>query len=539
MHVPTIRGIECQNNNSNDGNNFAPAHSMTLPKEHINETKRIIGKVPKNIIAKWLLEEGYYPEQYVVPPSFKVLQFDLNIDPYFKIDTSGIQPKFEPEKYDLLNVSFPKTELTDRTFGVIAPKIYHDIVWYLMSEWDLIQKILFRKQNKIFSYSFPIPVSSKSEGILGNLRAGRMIYEFLEMSENDIVAEAYNYKYILKTDIKNFYPSIYTHSIAWAIHSKDVIRKKGNKSDYNNYVGLVLDKLFQYSNDGCTNGIAIGPAISDLISEIILCAIDTESSKAIEGKSIDFLGVRFKDDYRFLCHTKQDANFIIKTLQKQMALYNLTLNESKCSVEELPEGLFRPWTAEYQPYSLRYKKRISYKRFESSIRGTLKVDKKFEGTGVVDRFLSELYTKNNDLKFDFKDKDLAKAISLLLMLKERRNKSFPQILGIIEQLIIQNKGKKKTITKIGSIIENLLIEKFKNIDDNQYDLIWLIYFVKSLNLFKINSPRHVKSKLIKSLKDNNAEFFKPIPKAIKLFNTVKKPGKNINLLVHLALFKKH
>jgi len=512
---------------------------MTLPKEHIAETKRLIKKVPKKVIAKWLLEEGYYPEQYVIPPSFKVLQFDLKAKPYFGVDNTGAQPKFEPEKSDLLNVSFPKTELTDRTFGIIAPKIYHDIVWYLMDEWGLIQKVLFKSQNKIYSYSFPIPISAESEGLLGDLRAGRMIYEFLEMAENDIVAEAYNYKYILKTDIKNFYPSVYTHSIAWAIHTKEEIRKKGNRSDYNKFVGLIIDKLFQYSNDGCTNGIAIGPAISDLVAEVVLSAIDVESSKIIDARGIDFLGVRFKDDYRFLCHSKQDANFIIKTLQKQMALFNLTLNESKSIIEELPEGLFREWTAEYQPYSLRYKKRISYKRFENSIRGTLKVDKKFEGTGVVDRFLSELYTKDNKLKFNFKDKDLEKAISLLLMLKERRNKSFPQILGIIEQIIIQNKKKKKTITKISSIIENLFDEKMKNIDDNQYDLIWLTYFIKSLNLFKISFPKKIKSELLKSLKDNRVEFFKPIPTDIKLYETIKKPGKNIELLEHLALFKKH
>lgn len=511
---------------------------MTLPKEHITETKRLIKKVPKATIAKWLLEEGYYPEQYVVPPSFRVLKFGLKSKPYFKVNTVGSQPKFEPEKSDLLNVSFPKTELTDRTFGIIEPRIYHDIVWYLMSEWDLIQKVLFKPQNKIYSYSFPIPITSESEGLLGNLRAGRMIYEFLEMAENDIVAEAYNYKYILKTDIKNFYPSIYTHSIAWAIHTKEEIRKKGNRSAYDKYVGLIIDKLFQYSNDGCTNGIAIGPAISDLIAEIVLSAIDTESSKIIDSKNIEFLGVRFKDDYRFLCHTKQDANLIIKILQKQMALFNLTLNESKCIIEELPEGLFREWTAEYQPYSLKYKKKISYKKFESSIRGTLKVDKRFEGTGVVDRFLSELYTKDNELKFDFKDKDLAKAISLLLMLKERRNKSFPQILGIIEQIIIKNKHKKRTILKISSIVENLLDEKIKHIDDNQYDLIWLIYFVKSLNLFKINYPKIVKSQLIKSLKDNGAEFFKPIPADISIYETIKKPGRNVELLEHLALFKK-
>lgn len=511
---------------------------MNLPKEHTAETKRLLKKVSKDKIAKWLLEEGYYPEQYVVPPCFKVKQFDLQEEPYFAIDNNvDGQPKFEPDKDELLNISFPKTELTDRTFGIISPKIYHDIVWHLINNWDTILKSLFRTNNEIHSYSFPIPITSKSEGELGSLRAGRMIYEYLEMAESDLVSEAYNYKYILKSDIKNFYPSIYTHSIAWAIHTKETIRRRGNRSKFNDYVGLVIDKLFQNSNGGCTNGIAIGPAVSDLIAEVILSAIDTDCSKIVTEKGIDFIGVRFKDDYRFLCHTKQDASFIIKTLQKQMALFNLTLNESKSQVKELPEGLFREWTAEYQSYSLRYRKKVSYKRFENSFRGTLKVDKKNEGTGVVDRFLSELYTKNFKLKFNFKGKDLLKAISLLLMLKERRNKSFPQILGVIEQIIQQNEEKAKVVTKISFTIENLLTEKLKNIDDNQYDLLWLIYFAKSLNLSTMIFPKKINSGLIKSLKSNRAEFFKPIPADIKLFDTIKKPTKNVLLLAHLAIFK--
>ncbi len=511
---------------------------MSLPKEHSKETKRLLKSVSKDIIAKWLLEEGYYPEQYVMPPTFKVNKLELQTNPYYLVDTTSGQPKFDPIKSELVNISFPKSELTDRTFGILEPKIYHDIVWYLNNEWDLIIKSLFNPLNKIYSYSFPIPVSKNNEGSLGNLRAGRMIYEFLEMAENDLVAEAYNYKYILKTDIKNFYPSIYTHSIAWALHTKELIRKKGNRADYTKFLGLKLDRLFQSANDGCTNGIAIGPAISDLISEIILSSVDTASSKIIDSENIDFIGVRFKDDYRFLCQSKQDANFIIKTLQKQLALFNLTLNESKSQIDELPEGLFREWTADYQPFSLRYKRKINYKRFESSLRGTLKVDKKFEGTGVVDRFLSELSTKDNKLKFDFKDKDLLKAISLLLLLKERRNKSFPQILGIIEKIIEENISKVRTINKIKSIIENLLNEKLKNIEDNQYDLVWLIYFVKSLDLFPITYPSKIKSPIITSLKSNRLEFFKPLPTDIKLFETIKKPGKNVELLSHLALFKK-
>ncbi len=511
---------------------------MNLPRKHFFETKKLLKSVSTNKVAKWLLEEGYFPEQYIVPPTFKVNKFDLQTDPYFTVDTSGVNPKFDVTKSDLINVSFPKTQLTDRTFGIIEPKIYHDLVWYLMNEWDLIIKHLFNSKNKIYSYSFPIPVTKKNKGTLGKLRAGRMIYEFLEMAENDLVAEAYNYKYILKTDIKNFYPSVYTHSIAWAIHTKKLIRKKGNRSAYDNFLGLKLDKLIQYANDGCTNGIPIGPAISDLISEIILSAIDTESSKEIDKLDIDFLAVRFKDDYRILCQSKEDANKVIRILQKQLKKFNLSLNDDKSVVNELPEGLFREWTADYQQFSLRYKKIIHYRIFEKSLRGTLKVDKKHKGTGVVDRFLSELSTNSFKLKLDFNEKNLMKAISLLLLLKERRYKSFPQILAIIEKILEKHSTNKTILKNIKSAIENIFNEKMKNIEDNQYDLIWLIYFIKSNDLFTINFPRKIKSPLIKSLKANRSEFFKPLPSGIKIFETIKKKGKNKPMLEHLAVFKK-
>lgn len=512
---------------------------MSSPKNHSEETKKLLEKIPKDIIAKWLLEEGYYPEQYVLPPPFKVHKFKLQTNPYFLVQTNDQnRQKFNPTLSALVNISFPKSELTDRTFGIIEPKIYHDIVWYLINEWNLIIEILFNPCNKIYSYSFPIPVTKNNEGFIGNLRTGRMIYEFLEMAENDLLTEAFNYKYILKTDIKNFYSSIYTHSIAWALHSKEIIRQKGNRENYSDFLGLKLDKLFQSANDGCTNGIAVGPAISDLISEIILSSVDTIISKNINLKDIDFIGVRFKDDYRFLCQSKEDANKIIKILQKELALFNLTLNESKSKIDELPDGLFRDWTLDYQNFELKYKNTINYKKFENSFRGTLKIDKKFEGIGVVDRFLSELTTEENKLKFNFKDKDFLKAISLLLLLVKRRKKSLPQILGIIEKIILDNDGNTLIITNIKSIFEKLLKEKLKAIEDHQYDLVWIIYFVKSMDLFPIILDKTFESKIISSIQSNSFKIYESITSDILLFKKIKKPGENIDLLSHLAIFKK-
>jgi len=68
-------------------------------------------------------------------------------------------------------------------------------------------------------------------------------------------------------------------------------------------------------------------------------------------------------------------------------------------------------------------------------------------------------------------------------------------------------------------------------------LLWLVYFVKSLDLFTVTLPKKINSELIKSLKSNRPEFFKPIPTDIKLFDTIKKPTKNVLLLKHLAIFK--
>ena len=504
---------------------------MILPHKHFRETKRLVTRIGANKISDWLLKEGYYAEQYILPPCFSVDSFKLKKGTYFKVKKGKKRNEYFPLITELLNVSFPKSQLTDRTFGIVEPKIYHDIVWQLRKHWDKVIKHLFHKDNKISFYSFPIPITKDAESKLGTLRAGRLIYEFIEMAENDLVAEAHNFKYQIKTDIKNFYPTIYTHSIAWALHTKPKAR-----SDKFKYLklGTILDKLVQNANDGCTNGLPIGPVTSDLISEIILAAIDRACSKQIKSKRINCLGVRFKDDYRFLCNSKTDGEAILKILQSQMRLFNLSLNEGKSDLKELPEGLFRSWISEFQKVSLRYKKTITYKRFEIALLSVLQIDQNNPDTGVIDKFLSELITKDFKLKLKLKGKEFKKAFSLLLLLKERRSKAFPQILAIIELLIekIDDKILKRSII---SSIRKILHNKFSNSTDNQYDLIWLCYLAKSKGLFKIKWPKKIPSEFMRSIKDNKQTYFNS-EKDIILFKRIGLPGTNKELVRHLALF---
>ena len=501
---------------------------MNSFEQHIQQTKYLLSLIDINEICEWLLMNGYYPEQYVLPPCFRCREFQLGRTPFTGIRIDKL-PHFAPPLKEIIEVSFPKSSLTDRVFGVFHPQIYHDLVWNFKSEWPTIVSSLFRPENKIYSYSFPIPLTKKRRGRVGNLRAGRMIYEFLEMAENALVIEAHKYSFVVKSDIKNFYPSIYTHSIAWAMHGKNDAR-----ADRNNYklIGNRIDKLCSRGNDGCTNGIPVGSAVSDLIAEILLSAIDTELSSRLSERNIEFAGVRYKDDYRFLCHSRGEGEMILKELQKILNTYTLNLNENKTKISTLPEGLYREWTKEYELFTLKNKETIKYKEFEQTFRQVLRIDEEYPGTGVIDKFLSEIVTKKYQLKLSLNLKEAKKTISLLLMLKDRRNKALPAILGTIELIYIKSFSPGKSI--INEWLTNLITQKFEDEESNLYDLLWLTYFVKSNDLFIINWPRRIRSPLLKSIKSNNQKYFTDA--SFKLYTPIKKSGKNGLLLEHIAMF---
>jgi len=133
-------------------------------EKHFRNTERLIKLVSKNKIGEWLLNEGYYPEPYVLPPSFRVTNFKFNNNLYLDLNKLSRQ--------NLVKIEYPKSLLTYRTFGIQHPYNYHDIVGSLLSEWDSVVEHLFHKDLKIFSYSFPIPVDYNKETQLSPLRSG-------------------------------------------------------------------------------------------------------------------------------------------------------------------------------------------------------------------------------------------------------------------------------------------------------------------------------------------------------------------------------
>lgn len=86
-------------------------------------------------------------------------------------------------------------------------------------------------------------------------------------------------------DIANFYASIYTHSISWALMGKSAAKAHLGKHHGSKHFSETLDTQLRVGQDGQSVGIPIGPDSSLVAAEIVLSAIDQAVVDASEPKN--------------------------------------------------------------------------------------------------------------------------------------------------------------------------------------------------------------------------------------------------------------
>ncbi|WP_052467097.1 RNA-directed DNA polymerase [Psychroserpens damuponensis] len=151
--------------------------------------------------------------------------------------------------------------------------------------------------------------------------------------ENDLLIRS---NFIAKADISNCYPSIYSHSISWALVGKKEAKLKSKPAFKNEWFNK-YDELSRKIKNNETNGILIGPHTSNLISEIVLVAIDLE----MENKGYRF--TRYIDDYTCYVETYNDAEQFFIDLSIELKKFELSLNHKKSEILTLPFSLAETW----------------------------------------------------------------------------------------------------------------------------------------------------------------------------------------------------
>ncbi|MCT4141473.1 RNA-directed DNA polymerase [Elizabethkingia anophelis] len=148
---------------------------------------------------------------------------------------------------------------------------------------------------------------------------------------------------LLKIDVSKCFDSIYSHTIAWALFNKQII--KDNVDISLETFGGKFDKLMQTLNANETNGIVIGPEFSRIFAELILQQIDkcifdnllhnTENNKRLIHKR-DYEIFRYVDDYFVFYNSESDKDIILKEFKICLKEYKLYLNEKKSITYDKP-----------------------------------------------------------------------------------------------------------------------------------------------------------------------------------------------------------
>jgi len=212
-----------------------------------------------------------------------------------------------------------------RPFQLIHPALYVSLVHHLTEEaaWQLVRDRFkaFAANSKISCLSLPLLSLTEEKD-----KAGQINHWWHAVEQHSIELSL-DYQYLLETDITDCYGSIYTHSIAWALHTKPIAKDKEKRKTL---LGDQIDNHIQDMRHGQTNGIPQGSVLMDFIAEMVLGLADLELSEKIEATGIEkYRILRYRDDYRIFVNNPQEGERIIKFLTEVTISLGLKLNPGK------------------------------------------------------------------------------------------------------------------------------------------------------------------------------------------------------------------
>lgn len=300
------------------------------PKKSLRATRKSILQLSSVEARAFLLK----PESYCNLDLPSYLQFGPLID---KVDSalngkslSDFKTKQGPRDFDDVNHTILHNKdgkYAWRHFELIHPVLYVSLVHEITSEvnWQLICNRFqeFSSNKRIRCLSFPMASASNQKD------KAEQISQWWHELEQCSIEFSLDYGYLIETDITDCYGAIYTHSIAWALHTKEEAKKYTTRHD-KRLIGNLIDNHIQDMRHGQTNGIPQGSALMDFVAEMVLGFADLELSERLEAANLTHYQIlRYRDDYRIFVNNSQTGETIVKLISETTAGLGLKLSPVK------------------------------------------------------------------------------------------------------------------------------------------------------------------------------------------------------------------
>ncbi|UCZ53467.1 RNA-directed DNA polymerase [Bacillus shivajii] len=296
-------------------------------------------KFMKNITADELYEGllGYGLFNEKLPPFLSSKAFFDYCQAYNPTFNSTKKEQSYIYYENMRNINIP------RSLGIPNPMAYQKLCLHLKDNWDEIIEH-FRRNTINDGYK-------KSRIHIRKIKESKKIFEMNYKNfksdgtpEPDLLIGS---RFLVNADISTCFPSMYTHSLSWALVGKDTA--KSNKNKRNEWYNQ-LDFYVRNTTNGETHGFLIGPHTSNVLSEIILTSVDYELSK----KKWNY--IRHVDDYTCYVTSYEEGQNFLLDLSEQLRYYNLILNHKKTTITPLPMAATEQWIRRLNSF-LKYNKK--------------------------------------------------------------------------------------------------------------------------------------------------------------------------------------
>ena len=268
-----------------------------------------------------LLAYGFFVEK--IPPVFTSV-------PFFNYSKNL---EFAGGWNEYISLRVMRNTNIPRIMGIPNPFKYQKLCKELKSNWNKI-RAHFHEQTKNQAYRVS-RIHIRKE--YGEKHIFEMNYKNWRADGNPeidlLIQDKKTSRFLVRADISTCFPSIYTHSLPWALVGKDKAKQTAKDDTWYNHLDLACSDTC----NGETHGIIIGPHASNLISEIVLTVID----KRLYDQGYRY--IRNIDDYDCYVSTYDEAQKFLRDLEKALWKFDLSLNHRKTKILELPIGLDNNW----------------------------------------------------------------------------------------------------------------------------------------------------------------------------------------------------
>ena len=246
-----------------------------------------------------------------------------------------------------------------------------------------------------------------------------------------------------------------------------------------------LDTAIRACQDKQSVGIPIGPDTSHIVSEIIACRIDDEIKKKYSQIGVEVC--RYYDDYYLFVSTQDEADLVVKGIQKILNEYQLEVNDKKVEIDEYPFAFENNWVTDLHRFE------FSQTNLTNSIKHYFSI---IWGIANKNRSRTDWIFKYSLKTFEFGTTKIPKnswKVFENLLLKTALFQ--PAILDIVTRILLsyQHFIDVESKVKIKNLIESVI--KSHSPVNHSFEITWALWLAKS---FKISIKEEIANLVIET-----------------------------------------